>query len=336
MSLRGRTRRPRRPRPASVRPNSSDGSGTPTRPACGHLEDSELVRRPEAVLHRAQDAMRVVPVALELEHAVDEVLEHARARDGAVLGHVPDEDGRDARLLRHAKQAPGAPRAPAPPSPGADPSSGAWSVCTESITQTSGRSALERGADDVEIGLRQDRDLVRPTEPAGAERDLRHGLLSRDEQRPPPGARDGAERAQQQRRLADSRLSADEDEGRRHEPAAEHAVELRDAGRRSASLPRPGRRRGAERARRGATRPRAWSAAWGRALLDERAERAAARAAAEPAAGGRAALAAAELSGGLRHVQRRSDRGGWTLSLRRTALVSRGARARRRGPCRGR
>ena len=66
----------------------------------GHLEDAELVRRPEAVLRRPQDAVLVVAVALELEHAVDEVLEHARAGDGAVLRHVPDEDRRDARLLR--------------------------------------------------------------------------------------------------------------------------------------------------------------------------------------------------------------------------------------------
>ena len=48
--------------------------------------------------------MGVVAVALELEHAVDEVLEHARAGDGAVLGHVADEDRGDAVLLRDAQQ----------------------------------------------------------------------------------------------------------------------------------------------------------------------------------------------------------------------------------------
>ena len=40
--------------------------------------------------------MGVVAVALELEHAVDEVLEHARACDGAVFCHMPDEEERDA------------------------------------------------------------------------------------------------------------------------------------------------------------------------------------------------------------------------------------------------
>ena len=48
----------------------------------------------------------MVAVALELEDAVDEVLEHARAGDGAVLRHVADEDGRDARLLRDAQEPP--------------------------------------------------------------------------------------------------------------------------------------------------------------------------------------------------------------------------------------
>src|SRR5581483_8954241 len=69
-----------------------------------HLEDAELVRRTEAVLYRAQHAMCVVAVALELEHAVDEMLEYARAGDRAVLRHVADEDRRDARLLRDAQE----------------------------------------------------------------------------------------------------------------------------------------------------------------------------------------------------------------------------------------
>ena len=55
--------------------------------------------------------MGVVAIALELEHAVDEVLEHARARDGAVLRHVADEDCGDVVLLRDAEQ-PGKPPAP--------------------------------------------------------------------------------------------------------------------------------------------------------------------------------------------------------------------------------
>ena len=76
------------------------GIGDADEPGRGHLEDGELVRRAEAVLRRAQHAVGVVAVALELEHAVDEVLEHARPGDRAVLRHVADEERRDARLLR--------------------------------------------------------------------------------------------------------------------------------------------------------------------------------------------------------------------------------------------
>ena len=102
--------------PGSLRPKSADGSGTPTSPVAGHLEHAELVRRAEAVLRRPQDAVGVVAVALELEHAVDEVLEHARAGDRAVLGHVADEERRDARPPSRRAGAARRPRAPARPS----------------------------------------------------------------------------------------------------------------------------------------------------------------------------------------------------------------------------
>src|SRR3989304_5297865 len=44
-----------------------------------HLEDSELVGRPEPVLRRAEDAVLLVAITFELKDAVDEVLEHTRA-----------------------------------------------------------------------------------------------------------------------------------------------------------------------------------------------------------------------------------------------------------------
>src|SRR2546425_7922066 len=80
----------------AVRPKSSDGSGTPTSPV--PVISNELVGRTESVLRRAQNAMCVIAVALELEHAVDEMLEDTRSGNRAVLGHVPDEDRRDAQL----------------------------------------------------------------------------------------------------------------------------------------------------------------------------------------------------------------------------------------------
>ena len=41
-----------------------------------------------------QQPKRVVPLALEGEHGVDDVLEHARARERALLGDMADEDHR--------------------------------------------------------------------------------------------------------------------------------------------------------------------------------------------------------------------------------------------------
>ncbi len=65
----------------------------------GHREDADLVDRAEAVLDRAHEAKARVRVALEIEHGVDDVLQHARPGERAVLGDVADEhDRRPARL----------------------------------------------------------------------------------------------------------------------------------------------------------------------------------------------------------------------------------------------
>ena len=76
------------------------------------VEAADLVARAVAVLDRAHHAQPRVPLALELQDDVDEVLEHARAGDGAVLGDVADEDRGDAALLRDADQRRRRPRAP--------------------------------------------------------------------------------------------------------------------------------------------------------------------------------------------------------------------------------
>ena len=220
-----------------------------------HLEDAELVRRAEPVLHRAQDAMRVVAVALELQHAVDEVLEHARPGDRAVLRHVADEERGDAGLLRDAQQ----PRRRLAHL--RDRARRRADLLRPErlhrVDHADGRPlALERRADRVELGLGEDLDVVAAAEPRRAQLHLRHRLLAGDEQRPPL-ARDRAERGQQERRLADAGLAADEHERRRDEPAAEHAVELGHAGRDPVGLlgddvDEPERRAGPRRRRCGA------------------------------------------------------------------------------------
>ena len=67
------------------------GSVTAAMPSAAEVEAADLVDRAEAVLHRADHPEPGVAVALEVEHDVDEVLEHARAGDRAVLGDVADD-----------------------------------------------------------------------------------------------------------------------------------------------------------------------------------------------------------------------------------------------------
>ena len=80
------------------------GIGHLVEPAGAHLEHADLVRGPEPVLERAQRAETALALALELQHAVDRVLEHARPGQRALLGDVADQDHRAAALAREALQ----------------------------------------------------------------------------------------------------------------------------------------------------------------------------------------------------------------------------------------
>ena len=66
-------------------------------PAVAHLEDADVVRGAEAILQRAQRAIGALLLALELQDAVHEVLEHPRPRERALLRDVPDEQHGGAR-----------------------------------------------------------------------------------------------------------------------------------------------------------------------------------------------------------------------------------------------
>ena len=91
-----RPRRPRCPRRRGVAPGEEEGGGVATLPrgrVAGHLEDADLVGRPEAVLEASAGCGNGgAPSPVEGEHRVDHVLDHARPRDLAVLGDVADED----------------------------------------------------------------------------------------------------------------------------------------------------------------------------------------------------------------------------------------------------
>ncbi|MFI4925733.1 MAG: ATPase domain-containing protein, partial [Vicinamibacteria bacterium] len=63
------------------------------------------VSNPSALfLSQHAEPERRMRVAFEIEHRVDDVLEHARTGDRAVLGHVADENDDDAALLGDARQ----------------------------------------------------------------------------------------------------------------------------------------------------------------------------------------------------------------------------------------
>ena len=67
--------------------------------ALGHLEDADFLGRAEPVLRGPEQPQRGRPLALEVQHGVDQMLERLGPGQGAVLGHVADEDDRDAVLL---------------------------------------------------------------------------------------------------------------------------------------------------------------------------------------------------------------------------------------------
>ena len=76
-SIVGTTAEPATP-VATVGEEQLAGVGHADEPGAGHLEQTELVGRPKRCFDRPQQAQRVVALALEREHGVDDVLEHAR------------------------------------------------------------------------------------------------------------------------------------------------------------------------------------------------------------------------------------------------------------------
>ena len=248
--------------------NSALGSETGSEPVAGHLHEAELVGGAEAVLQRAQHAQRVMTIAFERQHGVDDVLERARARERTVLGDVTDEQRRDAELLREPLRAHARRRAPGATEPGPPGASGSCTAWIESIAITSGRIASAcahtSGSDVSQTTSRSGRERA---EPVGAQAHLRGRLLGAHEQAARAVGRHRAERLQHERALAHAGLAADERDRTRDEPAAEHPVELGHVGgapgraragrrRRSAPAACSGRSAG-PRGRRAARRPRA-------------------------------------------------------------------------------
>ncbi|OIQ74092.1 hypothetical protein GALL_442630 [mine drainage metagenome] len=69
-----------------------------------HGEHAQFVDGAEAVLESADQSEAGVGIALEIQHGIDDMLQHARACQGAFLGHVADQDDGDAKLFGEAGQ----------------------------------------------------------------------------------------------------------------------------------------------------------------------------------------------------------------------------------------
>jgi hypothetical protein len=181
----------------------------------------------EAVLDRAQDAELVRAFALEGEHRIDHVLDHARTGDLAVLGDMADQDHGRARALGEADQrlrarahlrhraGRGLDRVGPHGLDGVDDDE-AW------------RFALgQRRHDILDRGLGRQLDLgAGKPEPLGAQPHLRHRLLARNIDRAVAGLGERGRNLDQERRFADAGVAAEEQHRAAHEAAAGDAVEL--------------------------------------------------------------------------------------------------------------
>jgi hypothetical protein len=194
-----------------------------------HREDAEFIRRAEAILDRAHDAEPARGIAFEIKHGVDHVLEDARTRDQAFLGHVANQQYRRARFLRVTHQSRGR--------------------FTHLHGRTGGRFAELRlhGLDRVDhqhlrtrrqrllqdglhlgLGRELERGRLEP-QALRTRSNLPHRFLARDvEHRPFPAQ--GICRLQQQRGLADARVATQQHHGTRNQPAAQDSVEFTDPG----------------------------------------------------------------------------------------------------------
>ena len=116
--------------------------------------------------------------------------------------------------------------------PGADWNLSEKTVWTESIDHERGLEARDLFEDalDARLGQQVER-RVADAEPLAAALDLVLRFLARRVEHRPDFAREVRGRLEQQRRLADARLAAEQHQRPRHDAAAEHAIELADAGR---------------------------------------------------------------------------------------------------------
>ena len=219
--------------------------------AIAHLEQPDLVGRAEAVLLRAQYPQRAQRIALEHQHDVHEVLEHARAR----RRRLPSSRARSARC-RCSWPWPGAAGArptPAPARPSPAPQRAARPTASGSSRR---RTTVGRVASIVAQTVSSSVSASTPTPAVAPIRSARSRTCSGDsspatQQHRPLGA-DRAEHGRRQARLADARARrraarASRARGRRRARDRARRSRCRCAPRRSSRPRRAARRRLARR-----------------------------------------------------------------------------------------
>ncbi len=208
-----------------LREEQRRGIGHAFQPLVGHRKDAELVDCTVAVLEGADQTKTGMRVTLKIKHGIDHMLEHARPGQRTFLGDMADKnDGGTAGLgeprqlrrtfahLRHRTRRRG------------------QCIGIQGLDRVDDGDirlfGLDHRLDFRESGFRQHLHMFSfDIEPLRAQRDLLRRFLARHIDDLASGA-DGGQRLQQQRRLADARITADQDHRARHQPAAEHTVEL--------------------------------------------------------------------------------------------------------------
>ena len=267
-------------------------------PGGGHLEHAELADRAKPVLHGPHHAVGVVPLPFEIQHRVDDVLERFRSGQAAFLGYVSDEEGRDVVPLRREQQL----------RRGfahlADAARRRLKFHREDRLHRihdHQRRFDTRNLFENPLQTRLGEQVQRrpaDAEPFAARFDLMLRLLAGAVEDRPDRSRDARRRLQQQGRLANPRLAAEQHERSGDDAAAEDAIELVDARRQPRVLLDPDvrieRRRSARAGERVAMTRRRRAAVFLRALFSERIPFAAVRTSAQPLRRLRSALFANE------------------------------------------
>ncbi|OQA40623.1 MAG: hypothetical protein BWY52_02823 [Chloroflexi bacterium ADurb.Bin325] len=156
------------------------------------------------------------------------MFQHARPRDGALLGDVADEEEREAARLGKAQQVR---RAVAHLGDAAR--AGSDGVGVDALHgihhDQPRRGVLDLGRDGLEVRLGQHEDIaLDDAQPLRAQLDLRGGFLAGDVEDRALAAAQRMAQLDQQGGLADAGVAADEHHRAGHDAAAQHAAQLAD------------------------------------------------------------------------------------------------------------